>query len=212
MDAKSHLPIVTLSTKDNVNLTKQLSDGFKRSIYWNSYQTIPAKVLNQGTNIYELLSVSFQGVKGLFVLDYFIAAPFAPGVVDNETGIKDNRKYFLPRWEIKTYNVSIDDQPINDLIKKYYKVRKVSTGQGDDYTIGSLLDYAYFKDNYRPIAVNLSKQKDLVADPRAIQQTLFQRVSWGAANTKIGLYNILEKSKETILELYKGTTKIMWIV
>ena len=74
MDAKSHLPIVTLSTKDNVNLTKQLSDGFKRSIYWNSYQTIPAKVLNQGTNIYELLSVSFQGVKGLFVLDYFIVA------------------------------------------------------------------------------------------------------------------------------------------
>ena len=60
--------------------------------------------------------------------------------------------------------------------------------------------------------MNLSKQKDLVADPRAIQQTLFQRVSWGAANTKIGLYNILEKSKETILELYKGTTKIMWIV
>ena len=43
IDAKLHAPIVTLSTKDNVNLTKQLADGFKRSVYWNNYQTIPAK-------------------------------------------------------------------------------------------------------------------------------------------------------------------------
>ena len=48
MDAKIHVPIVTLSTKDNVNLTKQLSDWFKRSVYWNSYQTIPAKVIEKG--------------------------------------------------------------------------------------------------------------------------------------------------------------------
>ena len=48
-DAKLHVPIVTLSTKDNVNLTKQLSDGFKRSAYWNSYQTIPAKVIEKKT-------------------------------------------------------------------------------------------------------------------------------------------------------------------
>ena len=50
-DAKLHVPIVTLSTKDNVNLTKQLSDGFKRSVYWNNYQTIPAIAINQGTSI-----------------------------------------------------------------------------------------------------------------------------------------------------------------
>ena len=68
MDAKLHVPIITLSTKDNVNLIKQLGDGVKRSVYWNSYQIIPAKVLNQGTNIYELLSASFQGVKRLFAL------------------------------------------------------------------------------------------------------------------------------------------------
>ena len=55
-DAKSHVPIVPLSTKDNVSLTKQLSDGFKRSVYWNNYQTIPAKIINKGTSIYELLS------------------------------------------------------------------------------------------------------------------------------------------------------------
>ena len=93
---------------------------------------------------------------------------------DDTAGIKDKKKYFLPRGEIKNYNVLIDgkifyDQPINDIIKQYDEVRKVSTGYGDDYTTGCLLDYAYFKDNYRLIVVDLSKQKALDADPRAIQ-------------------------------------------
>ena len=68
MHAKSHVPMVTLSAKDNVNLAKQLSDGFKKFVYWNNYHTIPAKVLNQGTSIYEVLSASSQVVKRLFKL------------------------------------------------------------------------------------------------------------------------------------------------
>ena len=99
------------------------------------------------------------------------------------------------------------DQPINDLIKQYDEVRKVSTGYGDDYTTGCLLDYAYFKDNYRLIAVDLSKQKALDADPRAIQQIVFQGVVGGDDNTKIRLCTVLEQSKETVLEFYKGTAK-----
>ena len=67
-DAKLHIPIVTLSTKDNVNLTKQINDRLKKSVYWNNYQTIPAKVIHNETNRHELLSASFQGVKRLFVL------------------------------------------------------------------------------------------------------------------------------------------------
>ena len=82
-------------------------------------------------------------------------------------------------------------------------------GYGDDYTSGCLLDYAYFKDNYRLIAVDLSKQKDLDVDPRAIQQIVFQGVVGGEDNTKIRLYTILEQSKETILEFAKGTTKVL---
>ena len=69
-------------------------------------------------------------------------------------------------------------------MKQYDEVRKVSTGQGDDYTTGCLLDYSYFQDNYRLIAVDLSKQKALDADPRAIQQVVLQRVSGGADNSK----------------------------
>ena len=176
-DAKLHVPIVTLSTKDSANLTKQLNEGFKRSVYWNSYETKPAKVIEQGKNIYELLNASFQGVKRLFVLAYFIADGG-----NDEAGIKNNKKYFLPRGEIKNYNVLIDgrnfyDQPINDLIKQYDEVRKVSTGHGDDYTTGSLLDYAYFKDNYRLIVVDLTKQKALDANLRAIQQIVLEEIT-----------------------------------
>ena len=145
IDAKLHVPIVDLSTKDSVNLTKQLSEGFKRSVYWNSYQTKLEIVIEKGENIYELLYASFQGVRRLFVFAYVILA----GAANDE--------------EIKNYNVLIDgrnfhDQPNNDLIKQYDEVRKVSIGHGDDYTSGSFLDYAYFKDNYRLITVDLSKQ------------------------------------------------------
>ena len=99
------------------------------------------------------------------------------------------------------------DQPINDLIKQYNEVRKVSTRQGNDYTAGCLLHYAYFRNNCKLIAVDLSKQKALEADPRAIQQIVFQGVVGGDDNTKIRLYTILEQSKETVLKFYKRTTK-----
>ena len=96
------------------------------------------------------------------------------------------------------------------LIKQYDEVRKVSTGQNDDYTTGCLLDYVYFKDNYRLIAVDLSKQNALDADPRAIQQIIFTgKIKATIANTRAMIYYILEKSKETILEFSKGRTKVL---
>ena len=166
------------------------------------------KVINKGTNIYELLSASLQGVKRLFVLAYLIAANAA----NNETVIKDKRKYFLLGGKIENYNVLIDgrnfyNQPINDLIKQHDEVRKVSTGQDDDCNTRCLLDYVYFKDNYRLITVDLSKQKALDADRRAIQQIIFQGVAGGDNDTKIRIYIILEKSKETVLEFYKRNSK-----
>ena len=127
-------------------------------------------------------------------------------------------KIFLPRGEIKNYNVLIDgrnfdDQPINDITKQYDEIRKVSTGYGDDYTTGSLFVYTYFKDNYRLITVDLSKQKALDADLRAIQQIVLQifvgRFVGRDAGTKIRLYTILEQSRETMLEFSEGTAKVM---
>ena len=91
---------------------------------------------------------------------------------DNKISIDSYKRYFLQRVKIENYNIEIEgrnfyDQPINDSIKQYDETRKISTGQGDDYTTGCLLDFAYFEKNYRLIAVDLSKQKALDADSRA---------------------------------------------
>ena len=147
------------------------------------------KSIRKWKNIYELSSASFQGARTLFVLAYVIAA----NAVDDEADIKGSKKYFLPRGEIDNYDALIDarhfyDKPINDLIKQYDEVGKLSTGQGDDYTTGCLLDYTYFKDNYRLIAIDLSNQKALHPNPRAIQQIVLQGVVGGADGTKIRIY------------------------
>ena len=83
---------------------------------------------------------------------------------NNQVSVDSFKKFFLPRVKIENYNIEIDrrnfyDQPINDLIKQYDEVRKVSTGQGGDYTTGCLLDFAYFQKNYRLIAADLCKKK-----------------------------------------------------
>ena len=83
---------------------------------------------------------------------------------DNKVSVDSFKKYFLPRFKIENCNIEIDgrnfyDHPINDLIKQYDEVRKISTGEGEDYTTGCLLDLAYFLKNYRLIAADLSKKK-----------------------------------------------------
>ena len=91
------------------------------------------------------------------------------------------------------------------MIKQYEEIRKTATGQGDDYTTGCMLDYQYFKYHYQLIAVDLSKQKELDADSKAIQQIEF----YGMLKTNSRVCTVLEKSKETMLEFYKGTTKVL---
>ena len=71
---------------------------------------------------------------------------------NDQVSVDSYKKYFLPRVKIDNYNIEIDgrnfyDQPINDSIKQYVPVRKISTGQGDDYTTGCLFDYSYFENN-----------------------------------------------------------------
>ena len=126
-DTKLYVPIITLKTEDNTKLSKLLNEGFKRSVYWNKYKIIFKNYNNE--YIRERLDASFQGVNKLFVL------PYASG--DNITNENSYRKYFLPRIKIENYNIEIDgrnfyDQPINDLIKQYDEIRKISKGQGDD--------------------------------------------------------------------------------
>ena len=98
----------------------------------------------------------------------------------------------------------------NDSIKQYDEIRNISTGQGDDYTTGCLLEFAYFEKKYRVIAADLRKQKALDAHSRAIQQIIFTgKIKATVANTRVVIFYVLEKSKETILESSKGTTKVL---
>ena len=96
----------------------------------------------------------------------------------NENDRTSHSNYYLPKVVVKDYNVMIDgknlfDQPINSELKIYENIRKIATGKGDDCTTDCLLDYSYFKDYYKMIAVDLSKQQVLDVDPRAIQQIDF---------------------------------------
>ena len=147
------------------------------------------------------LDPSFQGVKRLFVMAYNRA--------NGQPARNGQRKYYLPRINLEKYNVIIDarnfyDNPIESDIEKYRELKKVIIGKGDDYATGSLLNFNYFDKRYKLVAVDLSKQKELDADPRAIQQIEFKYML--GPNSII--YWVLEKSKETILEFYKGTVKV----
>ena len=205
-NTKLHVPIVTLSSKDNVKLVKLLEEGFKRPVYWNEYQTkIETRDLDNNNLTRFPLDASFQGVRRLFVLVFDNTKNCAKKVERN-----NHTKYFLPRVNITNCNVLIDgrnfyDQPINDIIKQYDEVRKIATGQGHDCTTGCLLDYQYFKDHYNLIAIDLSKQKELDADSRAIQQIEF----YGMLKTNSQVCTVLQKSKETTLKFSKEKAKVL---
>ena len=133
---------------------------------------------------------------------------------ENETDRTSHSIYYVPKVEIKGYNVKIDgrnffDQPIINNIKTNEKIRKIATVQGDDFTTGCLLDYSYFKDNYKMIAIDLSKQQALGADPRAIQQINFTENLDRAGNTT--MFFIIEEAKETVLDFSQGTVKALQI-
>ena len=99
------------------------------------------------------------------------------------------------------------DQPINNMIKTYENIRKITIGEGDDYTTGCLLDYTYFQKYYKMIGIDLNKQQALDADLKAIQQINFTANLDRAGNTRF--YFILEEAKETVFQFSQGTVKVL---
>ena len=167
-DTKLYVSVVTLSKEDNKDFIEQQNKGFQRSIYWNEYKT---KEINEDAdaNVFKYINLdpSFQGVYRLFLMTYNRA--------NGQPTRNGQQKYYLPRIDLEKYNVIIDgrnfyDNPIESDIEKYRELKKVMIGKGEDYTTGSLLDFNYFDKHYKLVAVDLSKQKELDADPRAIQQ------------------------------------------
>ena len=194
-----YIPAVTLSTQDNAKLLPQLKSGFKRTISRNKYPAKP-ELLAQNPNLNHLIEPSLQEVNRLFVL-----------ALEDDAQRTSNKRFYTPHVEIKDYNVMVDgknffDQPVENDKATYDNIRKIATVQGDYYTTGCLLDYIYFKKHYKMIAVDLSKQQALDADPKAIQQINFTAKLDRVRNTR--MYFILEEAKETVFKFSQGTVKV----
>ena len=142
---------VTLSIQENPKLLWQLKVDFKGTINWHKHLIKP-KLLTQNPNLSHLVEPSFQEVNRLFGLAF-----------GNDAQRTNNKGYYLPNVEVKDYNVMIGRKnlfykPIKNDKITYENIRKIATGQGDDYTSGCLLDYMNFKNYYKMIGIDLSKQ------------------------------------------------------
>ena len=173
-DTKLYVPVVTLSNQDNTKLLQQLKSSLKRTINWNKYQSNP-KTYSQNRYLTHLVDPSFQGVNRLFVLSF-----------ENEDDGTSHSTYVM----IDGKNVS--NRVTNSDLKTYENIINITTGQGDDYTTGCLLNYSYFKNCYEMIAIDLSKQQFLDADPRAIKQINFTANLDSVGNTT--MFFIIEET------------------
>ena len=192
------VPVVTLSTQNNATLLQQLKSGFTRMINLNKYLS-KAELLAQNPNLNYLAEPGFQGANRLFVLAF-----------EDDAQRTSRKGYCLPNVKVTDYNVdgkNFFDQPVKNNKITRESIRKIATSKGDVYTTGCLLNYTYFRDYYKMIAIDLSKQQALDADPRAIQQINFTENLDRAGNTRIFL--ILEKAKENIIDFSQGTVKFL---
>ena len=162
-------------------MLEELKSGCTRIIRWNKYLLKP-EILTKNPNLNHLVQPSLQGVNRLFVLAF-----------ENDTQRTNAEDYYLPNVELKDYNIMIKGENVNNNKKiTQENIRKIATGQEDDYTTGCMLDYPYFKDSYK-----------MDADPRANQQINFTANLDRAGNTRI--YFILEEARETKLDFSQGT-------
>ena len=151
-----------------------------------------------------LINLSFQGVNRLFVLS-----------LEKILKVVQVTQDILLLVEIKNYNVVIDgreffDQPVKNTLITYDNIQNSVTGERHDYTTGCFLDYNYFDNYYKIIAIGLSKQQVLDVDPEAIQQISFT-VNLDRNGDAI-MFFIFEEAKETILDFARRTVEIMYML
>ena len=196
-DKKLHVPVITLSKENDIKLLEQLKTGFKRTIKWNKYRS-QMTIQPKNNNLNYLINPAFTNVNRLFVLPI------------TRTDTRDYRNvfsnYYVPDVEIKDLNVLIDWKsffglPVNNEEEAYEKIIEMSNN--NDYTIGNLLDFAYFKENYKLIAIDLSKETKF-KDP--------QQVSFIGKLLNIlraTMFFIIEKSKETTLNFWRNSVTMI---
>ena len=155
----------------------------------------------QNNNLNYLIDPTFTNVNKLFVFSF-------PG--NNNTDSRYSYShYYVPKVEINDFNVLIDwkgffDLPVKNEEEAYEKIIEMSNN--NDYTTGNLLDFGYFKENYKLIAIDLSKQTKL-KDP---QQISF--IGKLLRNTGATMFFIIEKSDKTTFNFSQNSATIIKIM
>ena len=195
---KLYVPVVTLSAKNDNKLLEQLKSGFRRSIKWNKYMSQMSNQ-NKNNNLNYLIGTTFSNVNRLFALSF-----------ENEDDRISYYKYHLPNVEIKDYNVLIDgnaffELPIKNIEEIYEKIIQITDHSGY-YTRENLLDYEYFKEHYKLIAIDLSKQIEL--ENKDIKQQINFIVNLDRDNGAV-IFFIIEKSEEMTLKFSQNYASIL---
>ena len=201
-DTKLYMPVVTLSKENNIKLSKQLKSGFKRTIKWNKHRS-QMTIQNNNKNLNYLIDPTFTNVNRLFVLSF--------ERIEEDNVEKDHRDsfshYYVPQVQTKDFNVLIDgrsffDLPVKNEEEAYEKIIEMSNNS--DYTTGYLLDFAYYKENYKLIATELSKRTKL----KDLQQINFigkiERYDNG-----VKMFFIIERSEETTFDFLQNSVNIL---
>ena len=192
------MTVVTLSKENDIKLLGRLKLGFKRTIKWDKYRS-QMTVQSNNDNLNYLIDPTFTNVNRLFVLSFW------------RTNQGDNRDsfshYYVPSVEIKDFNVLIDrksffDLPVKNEEEAYEIIMDMSNN--NHYTTGNLLDFVYFKENYKLIAIDLSKQTEL-KDPQSIN---FIRKLENQAHGAT-MFFIIEKSEETTFSFSQNSVTII---
>ena len=192
--------MVTLSAENDNKLLEQLKSGFRITIKWNKYMSQMSNQ-NKNNNLNYLIDPTFSNVNRLFVLSF-----------ENEDDRTSYYKYYLPSVEIKDYNVLIDcneffELPVKNIEETYEKITQITDhSHSSYYTRGNLLDYEYFKEHYKLIAIDLSKQIEL--ENKDIKQHINFIGNLERDNGAV-MFLIIEKSEETIIEFLQNYASIV---
>ena len=197
-DCKLYVPVATLSAENDNKLLEQLKSGFRITIKWNKYMSQMSNQ-NKNNNFNYLIDTTFSNVNRLFVLSF-----------ENEDGRTSYYKYYVPSVEIKDYNVLIDGNAffelhIKNIEETYEKIIQI-TDHSSYYTRGNLLDYEYFKEHYKLIAIDLSKQIEL--ENKDIKQQISFIENLDRDDGAV-MFFIIEKSEETIIEFLQNYASIV---
>ena len=184
--------VVTLSAENDNKLLEQLKAGFKRTIKWNKYRSEMSNQTKNNNLNYLIDLILFTNINRLFVLSF-----------KNEDGRTCFSKYYIPKVEIKDFNVLIDGKPFFEIRVKnneeaYEAILEMS--KSNDYTTSNLLGYEYFKDHYKLIAIDLSKQI-VLENPDLKQQINF--IGRLEENNATMFFFILRKKKKPLLIFHK---------